>query len=82
MYVLGDIVKEFIDNKGGMKNSWTIVLLCIAIVAVSVRLMVADNSSPDNADSAENEMLECIMTRASVRKYKPDPVNDSIMTAL
>ncbi len=63
-----------------MRNSWTIVLLCIAITAVSVRLMIADNKGPDNACGVEDEVLECIMTRASVRKYKPETVNDSVMT--
>lgn len=56
------------------------MLLCIAITAVSVRLMIADNKEPDNAYGVEDEVLECIMTRASVRKYKPETVNDSVMT--
>lgn len=63
-----------------MKNLWTTVLLCIAVVALSVRLMVVSNHEPGTADEASNEMLECIMTRASVRKYKAEPVNDSIIT--
>lgn len=65
-----------------MKNSWTLVLLCIAIVAVSARLVVAYNRTPDNAGDDADEGLECIMTRASVRKYKPEPVNDSIITTV
>lgn len=56
------------------------MLLCIAIVAVSVRLMIADNNGRDAAGSAPDAVLECIMTRASVRKYKPETVNDSIIT--
>lgn len=63
-----------------MRNSWITVLLCIAIVAVSVRLMIADNNGCDAAGSAPDAVLECIMTRASVRKYKPETVNDSIIT--
>lgn len=63
-----------------MRNSWITVLLCIAIVAVSVRLMIADNNGRDAAGSAPDAVLECIMTRASVRKYKPETVNDSIIT--
>lgn len=65
-----------------MKNVWILILLCVALVAVSVRLMVVENREPDNADNATNEVLECIMTRASVRKYKPEPVNDSIITTI
>lgn len=63
-----------------MKNPWIIVLLCIAITAVSVRFMIADNNEHENAGNAPNEVLECIMTRASVRNYKPNKVNDSIIT--
>lgn len=65
-----------------MKNVWILILLCVALVAVSVRLMVVENREPGNGDNATNEVLECIMTRASVRKYKPEPVNDSIITTV
>lgn len=65
-----------------MRNSWILVLLCTAIVAVSVRLMIADNQEPDNRADAPDEVIECIMTRASVRKYKSEPVNDSIITTV
>lgn len=62
-----------------MKNTWIMALLCIAILAVSVRLMIADNNKSEDAGDASEEVLECIMTRASVRKYKPEKVNDSII---
>lgn len=65
-----------------MRNSWIIVLLCIALTAVSVRLMIVDNKKTDNTADSPDEVLECIMTRASVRKYKPEPVNDSIITVI
>lgn len=65
-----------------MKNVWILILLCVALVAVSVRLMVVENREPGNGDNATNEVLECIMTRASVRKYKSEPVNDSIITTI
>lgn len=65
-----------------MKNWWIIALLCIATIAVSVRLMIADNRETDKTGDAGDEVLECIMTRASVRKYKPEPVNDSIVTEI
>lgn len=63
-----------------MRNSWTIVLLCIALIAVSVRLMVSVNKASDSSADSPDQVLECIMTRASVRKYKPETVNDSIIT--
>lgn len=65
-----------------MKNLWTSVLLCIAVITLSVRLMMAGNEGSDGNGRGPNEALECIMTRASVRKYKPEPVNDSIITAI
>jgi len=42
--------------------------------------MIADNNGRGAAGSAPDAVLECIMTRASVRKYKPETVNDSIIT--
>lgn len=65
-----------------MRYTWIIVLLCIAIVAVSARLMIAGYKESGSAGDAADEVLECIMTRASVRKYKPETVSDSIMTAV
>lgn len=73
-----NFVEKYLESN--MRNSWTIVLLCIAIIAISVRLMIADNNERDNASDASDEVIECIMTRASVRKYKPEKVNDSIIT--
>lgn len=65
-----------------MKKTWILVLLCIATVAVSVRLMIIENSRPEGTMDASQEVIDCIMTRASVRKYKPKPVNDSIITTI
>lgn len=42
--------------------------------------MIADNKEHDNAGDASADVLECILTRASVRNYKPEAVNDSIIT--
>lgn len=63
-----------------MRNSWTIVLLCIATAALSVRLMIAANKESDSSGDTPDKMVECIMSRASVRKYKPETVSDSIIT--
>lgn len=63
-----------------MKNSWIYVLLCVAVVAVSVRYMIVANHETEGDGSGSNVVLENIMTRTSVRKYKPEPVNDSIIT--
>lgn len=65
-----------------MRNLWILVLLCIALLAVSARLMIVANRVPDAAADGSDEVIECIMTRASVRKYKPEPVSDSIVTAV
>ena len=63
-----------------MKNTWTIVLLCVALITVSARFMIARNNERGNTEEAPNEVLECIMTRASVRRYTQEKVNDSIIT--
>lgn len=66
-----------------MKNMWILILLCVALVAVSVRLMVVTNQEPAKAnDASADDALEYIMTRTSVRKYKPQQVNDSTITAV
>lgn len=65
-----------------MKNIWIFILLCAALVAVSVRLMIVSNQGSEESDDSSNQAIECIMTRASVRNYKPEPVNDSIVTTV
>lgn len=65
-----------------MKNIWIFILLCAALVAVSVRLMIVSNQGSEESDDGSNQAIECIMTRASVRNYKPEPVNDSIVTTV
>lgn len=42
--------------------------------------MIARDNERGNAEEAPNEVLECIMTRASVRRYTSEKVNDSIIT--
>ena len=65
-----------------MKNIWIFILLCAALVAVSVRLMIVSNQGSEESDDSSNQAIECIMTRASVRNYKPEPVNDSIVNTV
>lgn len=57
-------------------------MLCIAVIVLSVRLMVSSDKTPGDGSNASDEVLECIMTRASVRKYKPETVPDSTITAV
>lgn len=68
---------------------WIILLLAAALTAVSVRLAYEINgedavaeSAPADGDSDDNAALECIMTRASVRKYTTDNVPDSTIGKL
>lgn len=66
-----------------MKNMWIILLLCVAVVALSVRLMIVSNKeSKADAKTASEDVIECIMTRASVRKYTSEPVADSLITTV
>lgn len=55
-------------------------MLCLAMVAISVRYMIAANHETEDAGSDSGVVLENIMTRTSVRKYRPESVNDSIIT--
>lgn len=63
-----------------MRKNWLIVLLAVALVAVSARYAYEHNSlSNDNGGATgSSDALECIMTRYSLRSYSPEPVNDSI----
>lgn len=63
-----------------MKNChWVILLLAIALVAVSVRLgaSLSSSDSRDEGVEASDAALECIMTRASVRSYTDRQADDS-----
>lgn len=49
---------------------WIMILLSAALVAVSVRLAcVEHNSGAEDDIDAESTVIECIMTRTSVRSY-------------
>ncbi len=57
---------------------WIMLLLALGLVAVSVRL--ATVTSKEEADINEADaVIDCIMTRASVRAYTSEEVPDSIV---
>lgn len=57
------------------------LLLAIALVAVSVRLAVVSSSEQQNVDIPD-AVIESIMTRASVREYTAEEVNDTIINKI
>ncbi len=62
---------------------WIILLLAVALVAVSVRLGGALKTSEDGGgENGEEAALECIMTRASVRSYTDRQVDDSTINKI
>ncbi len=62
---------------------WLILLLAVALVAVSVRLGAALSTSADAGETDSTDAaLECIMTRASVRSYTDKQVDDSTVTKI
>ncbi len=62
---------------------WIILLLGVALVVVSARLAsVGSGSSETDEDTAANAMIECIMTRASVRSYTDRQVDDSTVNKI
>lgn len=60
------------------------LLLAIALVAVSVRLAAesATSANHTSSTSATDAALECIMTRTSVRNYTDRQVDDSTITRI
>ncbi len=60
---------------------WIIVLLAVALVVVSVRLS-AVSSSEKNDVNVSDGVIDCIMTRASVRSYTDEQVSDSIVNII
>lgn len=65
-------------------QNWIILLLAIALVAVSVRLAAVNSSSDsdEEASNATDAALECIMTRTSVRSYTDRQVDDSTINKI
>lgn len=73
-----------------MKLYWLLtIILAGALVAVSVKYAENMETQTDNithtdtesgaTERIQDEMIDCIMTRASVRKYKKDAIPDSLM---
>ncbi len=57
------------------------LLLAIALVVVSVRLAAV--SSSENSEVNEGDaVIDCIMTRASVRNYTDEKINDSTVNKI
>lgn len=68
-----------------MKNyHWIILILAIALVIVSVRLCAAISSSqPEEENSGTADaVLDCIMTRTSIRSYTDRQVPDSVVNKI
>lgn len=66
-------------------NSWIIILLGAALVAVSIRLAVSANSGSNDSASPLSDSqaaIENIMTRASVREYIDSLVPDSVVVKI
>ncbi len=60
---------------------WVMLLLAIALVIVSVRLIAISSSKGQETDTS-NTMIDCIMTRASVRSYTGEQINDSLINKI
>ncbi len=60
---------------------WVMVLLAIALVVVSVRLAAVSSSEKSDVN-ASDAVIDCIMTRASVRSYTDEQVSDSLINKI
>lgn len=58
------------------------LLLAIALVVVSVRLSALSSTEKEDPQSASDAMIECIMTRTSVRSYTDRQVDDSTINKI
>lgn len=61
---------------------WIMLLLAIALVAVSIHLAVSASSSEEKEINSSEAVIDCIMTRASVRSYTDRQVEDSIVNKI
>lgn len=57
------------------------LLLAIALLAVSVRLAAVSSAEEENVGSSD-AVIDCIMTRASVRSYTGEQVSDSLVSKI
>lgn len=60
---------------------WIMLLLAIALLAVSVRLAAVSSAEVGNVGSSD-AVIDCIMTRASVRSYTGEQVSDSLVSKI
>lgn len=60
---------------------WIMLLLAIALVVVSVRLGAVSSSEKQEANVSD-AVIDCIMTRASVRNFSDQQVSDSIVNKI
>ncbi len=60
---------------------WIMLVLALGLVAVSVRLASVTKIEDNVADGAD-AVIDCIMTRASVRSYTSEQVPDSMITTI
>ncbi len=60
---------------------WIMLLLAVGLVAVSVRLATVSSTEEKEIDPSD-AMIDCIMTRASVRSYTGEQINDSIVNKI
>ncbi len=62
-----------------MKNyHWIILILSIGLVAISIRLVAVSSTASGQGDDTESDaVINCIMTRTSIRSYSDRQVADS-----
>lgn len=62
---------------------WIILLLGVALLAVSVRLASVDSSSDSGERKSDADaVIDCIMTRTSIRSYTDQQVDDSTINRI
>ncbi len=60
---------------------WIMLLLAISLVAVSVRMASLTSDKGKDINEAD-AVIDCIMTRASVRSYTAEQVSDSLVSKI
>lgn len=67
-----------------MKNyHWIMILLAVALVAVAVRLAYVERDKEESgSEDEQSDVIECIMTRASVRSYSSRSVSEQTIDTI
>ncbi len=60
---------------------WIMLLLAVALVIASVRLAAVSSTEEKDVNAAD-AVIDCIMTRASVRSYTGEQIDDSIVNKI